>query len=138
MAMEAAPCWELGFRGKEVVQEGFVDLDRGVGLGEVGKTRGLAGSDELLRHPDVVGCGSSKEIGPVGVLGFLITLKYPCLGSRGRLTRSSVRSFLAFLQALAYSLRRAVRAGVHQGFNMGEGREVGVWRRMVAVRASRE
>ena len=49
-----------------------------------------------------------------------------------------MRSFLAFLQALAYSLRRVVRAGVHHGFDLGEGREVGVWRRMVAVRASRE
>ena len=71
-------------------------------------------------------------------LAFLIALKYPCLESRARLARSSVRCFFASLQALAYSLRRAVREGVHQGFDLGEGREVGVWRRMVAVRASRE
>ena len=57
--IEAAPCRELGLRGEEVVQEGFVDLHRGVGLGEVRETRGLAGSDELLRRPNVVGCGSS-------------------------------------------------------------------------------
>ena len=38
----------------------------------------------------------------------------------------SVRCFFASLQALAYSLRRAVRAGVHPGFDLGEGREVGV------------
>ena len=73
--MEAAPSWELGFRGEKVVQEGFVNLDRGVGLGEVGKTRGLAGSDELLRRPDVVGCGSSKEVSPVGVLGYFDCLE---------------------------------------------------------------
>ena len=73
--MEAAPSCELGFWGEEVVQEGFVNLDRGVGLGEAGETRGLAGSDELLRRPDVVGCGSSKEVGPVGVLGFLDCLE---------------------------------------------------------------
>ena len=71
-------------------------------------------------------------------LAFFIALKYPCLESRARLTRVSVRRFFANLQALAYSLRRAVRAGVHQGFDLGEGREVGVWRRIVAVRVSRE
>ena len=49
-----------------------------------------------------------------------------------------MRCFFANLQALAYSLRRAVRAGVHQGFDLGEGREVGVWRRIVAMRVSRE
>ena len=71
-------------------------------------------------------------------LAFLIALKYPCLERRARLTRSSVRCFLASLQALAYSLRRAVREGVHQGFNLGEGPEVWVWRRIVAVTVSRE
>ena len=49
-----------------------------------------------------------------------------------------MRYFLASLDALAYSLRRVVREGVHQGFDLGEGREVGVWRRTVAVRVSRE
>ena len=71
-------------------------------------------------------------------LAFVIALKYPCLESRARLTRVSVRCFFANLQALAYSLRKAVRAWVHQGFDLGEGREVGVWRRIVAVRVSRE
>ena len=71
-------------------------------------------------------------------LAFFIALKYPCLESRARLTRFSVRCLFANLQALAYSLSKAVRAGVHQGFNLGEGREVGVWRQMVAVRVSRE
>ena len=50
----------------------------------------------------------------------------------------SVRYLFAFLQALAYSLCSAVRVGDHQGFDLGEGRETGVWRRIVAVRASRE
>ena len=49
-----------------------------------------------------------------------------------------MRCFFANLQALAYSLRKAVRAGVHQGFDFGEGSEVGVWRRIVAVRVSRK
>ena len=71
-------------------------------------------------------------------LAFFIALKYPCLERQARLTRSSVRCFFANLQALAYSLRRVVREGVHQGFDLGEGREVGVWRRIVAVRVSRE
>ena len=56
MAIEAAPCRELGLWREEVVQEGFVNLQRGVGFGEVGETRGLAGRDELLRRPDIVGC----------------------------------------------------------------------------------
>ena len=59
MAEEAAPCRELGLWGEEIVQEGFVDLHRGGSLREVRETRGLTGSDELLRRPDVVGCGSS-------------------------------------------------------------------------------
>ena len=59
-------------------------------------------------------------------LPLFIALKYPCLESRARLTRVSVRCFFANLQALAYSLRRVVRPGVHQGFDLGEGREVGV------------
>ena len=46
--------------------------------------------------------------------------------------------FFANLQALAYSLFRAVRAGVHQGFDLREGREVGVWRLIVTMRVSRE
>ena len=71
-------------------------------------------------------------------LAFFIALKYPSLESRARLTRVSVPCFFANLQALAYSLRRAVRAGVHQGFDLGEGREVRVWRWIVAVRVSRE
>ena len=49
-----------------------------------------------------------------------------------------MRCFFASLQALAYSLHRPVRAGVHQGFDLGEGREVGVWRRIVTMRLSRE
>ena len=71
------------------------------------------------------------------ILAFYIVLKYPWFESRARLTRVSVRCFFANLQALAYSLRRVVSAGVHQGFDLGEGREVGVWRRIVAVRVSR-
>ena len=71
-------------------------------------------------------------------LAFFIALKYLCLESWARLMRVTVRCFFANLQALAYSLRRAVRAGVHQGFDLGEGREVGVWRRIISVRVSRE
>ena len=61
----------FGLRGEEVVQEGPVNLTRGVGTGEVRETRDLAGGDELLCCPDIVGCGPSQEVGPVGVLGFL-------------------------------------------------------------------
>ena len=57
--MKAAPYWEVGFRGEEVIQEGLVDLYWGVGLGEVRETWGLAGSNELLCRPYVVGCGPS-------------------------------------------------------------------------------
>ena len=49
-----------------------------------------------------------------------------------------MRCFFANLQALAYSLPRAVREGVYQGFDLGEGRDTTVWRRINAVRASRE
>ena len=55
--MEAAACWELRPRGEEVVEEGFVDLVRGGGIGEIRESRDLAGSDELLRRPYIVGCG---------------------------------------------------------------------------------
>ena len=70
-------------------------------------------------------------------LAFFIALKYPCLESRARLARVSVWCFFANLQGLAYSLRRAVRAGVHQGLDLGEGCEVEVWERIVAMRVSR-
>ena len=49
-----------------------------------------------------------------------------------------MRCFFANLQDLAYSLRRAVREGVHQGFDLGEGRETGVWRWTDALRGLRE
>ena len=75
--MKAASCWEVGFGGEEVIQEGFVNLHWGVGFREVGETRDLAGSDELLRRPYVVGCGPSKEVGPVGVFGSLDCLEVP-------------------------------------------------------------
>ena len=75
--MEAAPCWELGFRGKTVVQEGFVNLTRGVGLREIRETRDFAGSDEFLRRPDVVGRGLSEEIRLVEVLGLLNCFEIP-------------------------------------------------------------
>ena len=55
-AVEAAPRWELRFRGKKVIQEGFVNLNRGIGPGEFWETRGLSGSDKFLRRPYVVGC----------------------------------------------------------------------------------
>ena len=73
--MKAASCWEVGFQGEEVFQEGSVNLHWGVGLGEVRRTRGLAGSDELLRRPYVVRCGSSQEVGPVGVFSSLDCLE---------------------------------------------------------------
>ena len=56
--MEAPSQMEFGLRGEEVVQEGLIDLNRGVGLGVVGEAWDLAGSDELLRRPDIVWCGS--------------------------------------------------------------------------------
>ena len=49
-----------------------------------------------------------------------------------------MRCFFANLQALAYSLCRIVRDGDHQSFDLGEGRESGVWRQIKAVRASWE
>ena len=73
--MKAASCWEVGFRGEEVGQEGFVDLYWGVGFGEAREARGFAGSDELLCRPYVVGCGPSQEIGPVGVFSLLDCLE---------------------------------------------------------------
>ena len=71
-------------------------------------------------------------------LAFFIALKYPCLERRARPTRVSVQCFFVNLQALAYSLRRAVREGVYQGCDLGEGCEVGVLRPMAAVRVSSE
>ena len=71
-------------------------------------------------------------------MAFLIALEYPCLESLAASMDASVRHFLAVLQALAYSLRRVVRDGVHHGLDLGDGRETGVWRRIVAVRVSRE
>ena len=73
--MKAASCWEVGLRGEKVVQEGFVNLARGVGPGEDRETRDLAGSDELLRRLNIVGRGSSEEIRPVEVLGLLNCLE---------------------------------------------------------------
>ena len=126
------------FRGEEVVKEGFVDLDRGVSPGELGKTRDLSGGDKLLCRPDLWGVVFARNSAQWEFLAFFIALKYPCLESLARLMRASVRCFFASLLALAYSLRRVVREGVHQGFDLGEGRETWVWRRINAVRASRE
>ena len=77
MAVEAAPRREIGFGGEKVAQEGFVDLNRGVGPGEARKTWDLAGRDELLCRPNVVGSGPSEEIRPVGVLSSFDRLEIP-------------------------------------------------------------
>ena len=60
-----------------MVQEGFVNVARGVSLGEVRETRDLGGSDEFRRSPNVVGCGASQEIRVVEVLGLLNCLEIP-------------------------------------------------------------
>ena len=73
--MEAPPRREFGFRREEVIQEGSIDLDRGVSPGELGETWGLAGSDEFLRRPDIVGCCLCQEFGPVGLFGYLNRLE---------------------------------------------------------------
>ena len=106
--------------------------------GRLGKRGDLRGVTNFFAVQMLWGVVLARKSDQWEFLAFLIALKYPCLESRARLTRSSVRCFLANLQALAYSLRRAVREGVYQGFDLGEGREVGVWRRTVAVRVSRE
>ena len=69
--MEVAPWGELRLWGKKVVQEGIVDLNRGVGPGEFREARGLAGSDEFFLCPDVVGRRFCQEVGPVRILDFL-------------------------------------------------------------------
>ena len=138
MAVEAAPRRELWFRGKEVVQEGFVDLHRGVRPGKVRETRGLAGSDELFRRPNVLGCGPCKEVAPVGVLGFLNRLEVS-LPRKPSKAHEVIRTVLFSQPAcLGVFLSQGSEGGVHHGFDLGEGREIGVWRRMVAVRESRE
>ena len=138
MAIEAAPLRELGFRAEEVVQEGFVNLHLGGSFGEVRETRGLARSDELLRRPDVVGCGPSQEIGPMEILGPVNCLEVSLPGESGEAHEVFRAVLFSKPAGFGVFLRRAVREGVHQGFDLGEGRAVGVWRRMVAVRQSRE
>ena len=49
-----------------------------------------------------------------------------------------MRYFLAVLAALAYSLRKAVRRVVHQGLDLGEGRDVGTDAQMVGTSWSSE
>ena len=41
--------------GEKMVKEGFVDRNRGVGRRELGIRRDLAGGNESLGRPDVVG-----------------------------------------------------------------------------------
>ena len=106
--------------------------------GRLGKRGVLRGVTNFFAVHMLWGVVLARKSAQWEFLAFLIALKYPCLESRARATRPSVRCFLANLDALAYSLRRVVRWGVHQGFDLGEGREVGVWRRTVAVRVSRE
>ena len=56
----------------------------------------------------------------------MFLLMYPSLDLLAAVTRSWVWSFFALRKALANSLRRAVSTGVHQGVDLGEGRESGV------------
>ena len=106
--------------------------------GRVGKSGMLRGVTNFFAVHMLWGVVLARKLAQWEFFALLIALKYPCLESQARATRSSVPCFLASLDALAYSLRRVVRRGVHQGFDLGEGREVGVWRRTVAVRVSRE
>jgi len=54
-------------------------------------------------------------------------LKYPSLGRLAAVKRSWVWSLFALGEALLNSLRRVVSRGVHEGWDLGEGRERGVW-----------
>ena len=69
-----------------MVKQRFVDLDRSVSVREGGETGGLAGGNEFLCHPDVIGGGASQESSAVVVLGFLYCFKVgkPGLSRKGQ------------------------------------------------------
>ena len=127
-----------GFGGKKWLRRALLISSGEVASGRSGNRGVLRGETNLFAVHMLWGVVLARKSLQWEFLALLIALKYPCLESRARATRFSVRCFFSSLQALAYSLRRTVREGVHQGFDLGEGREVGVWRRIVAVRVSRE
>ena len=115
-----------GFGGKKWVRRASLISTGELAPGRSGNRGVLRGVTNFFAVQMLWGVVLARKSVQWEVLAFFITLKYPCLKSRARLTRVSVRCFFAILQALAYSLRRAVRAGVHQDFDLGEGHEVGV------------
>ena len=115
-----------GFGGKKWSRRALLISAGEVASGRSGKRGVLRGATNFFTVQMLWGVVLARKSDQWAFLAFLIALKYPRLESRARATVSSVRCFLANLDALAYSLRRAVRAGVHQGFDLGEGREVGV------------
>ena len=66
-----------------------------------------------------------------------MALKYPSLDCLAAVWRSRVWSFFALCVSLVNWLRRVVRRGVHQSFDLGEGLERGVWVSMVEMRVQR-
>ena len=133
------PCnGSSGFGGKKWSRRGLLISSGELAEGRSGNRGILRGATNFFAVQMLWGVVLARKSVQWDFLAFFITWKYPCLESRARHTSVSVRCFFANLQALAYSLRRVVRERVHQGFDLGEGREVGVWRRIVAVRVSRE
>jgi len=63
---QVTPVGQGVLRGKEVVQERFIDCNWVRGIGQKGKPGGLSQGDQLFGRPDVVWRGFCKEISPVG------------------------------------------------------------------------
>ena len=99
-----------------MVQEGFVDLDRGVSSGEFGKTRGFSRGDEFLRRPDVVGGRLCKEIGQVRILGLLYRLEVILPGKSDKVYEDFGAMFLCQPAGLGLLLAKSSEGGGPPGF----------------------
>ena len=78
-----------------------------------------------------------RKSAQLGALAFSMALKYSSLELLAVARRSQVWIFMALCEAFTNSLRSVVRRGVHQGFDLGKGRERGVWVSIVEERVER-
>src|SRR5205807_1065997 len=67
--------WRRVFRGKEVEEEGIIDLKRGCGIGYRGKPVGRLSNGQLFSCPDGPGVYRCQELFPAGGLCLLDSVK---------------------------------------------------------------
>jgi len=90
---------------------------------EGGETPCLSWGNELFGRPYVVRRGFGEEVSPIDGFSSFYGLEVADLGLPGHEEGIRAPVFFALLLAFVNSCQRVVRRGVHQGLDLGEGRD---------------